>query len=150
MQVITTNNKNSSWNFSTHFSAWVHRICILWHLCWKPELWSQQRQLLLGNSSANMPVVRQWLKSRHMIAAIDTYAIMKETFSVRSMPGLYNEDQLSLWEGVLRWQLEEYDSGTRWLPACKDLSMGAEDHPLLEDVTKQHSEGGDWEHKFVW
>jgi hypothetical protein len=34
----------------------------------------------------------------------------------------------------------------RWPPACEDVSPGAEERPLLEDVTKQRSEGRDWEH----
>jgi hypothetical protein len=38
---------------------------ILWHVC-------QQRQPLLWNGSANTPVARQWLSSRHMMAAINT------------------------------------------------------------------------------
>lgn len=28
----------------------------------------------------------------------------------------------------------------RWLPALEDVSLGAEELPLLEDVTKQRSE----------
>jgi hypothetical protein len=32
---------------------------ILWHVCWKPGLRSQQGQPLLRNNSANMPVARQ-------------------------------------------------------------------------------------------
>jgi hypothetical protein len=28
----------------------------------------------------------------------------------------------------------------RWLPALEDVSLGAEELPLLEDVTKQSSE----------
>jgi hypothetical protein len=31
---------------------------ILWHICSRQELWSQQRELLVGNSSANMPVAK--------------------------------------------------------------------------------------------
>jgi hypothetical protein len=31
----------------------------------------------------------------------------------------------------------------RWPPACEDVSQGVEEHPLLEDVTKQHSEDRD-------
>jgi hypothetical protein len=52
---------------------------------------------LLENGSANTSVTRQWLNSRHVIAVTDTHAIvMEETFSVRSVPRLYNEDQLPL------------------------------------------------------
>jgi hypothetical protein len=47
---------------------------ILWHVCWKSELWSQQRQPLLGNGSANMSVARQWLSNHNVIAATDTQA----------------------------------------------------------------------------
>jgi hypothetical protein len=45
-------------------------------------------------------VARQWLSSRHMMAATDTHATIEElleaVFSVRSLPNLYNEDQLSV------------------------------------------------------
>lgn len=62
------------------------------------------------------------------------------------------------WKGVFCWahhkeqwdkpvrdslemaQLEEYESGMKWLPACKDVSPRAEEHPLMEDVTQQRSE----------
>jgi hypothetical protein len=30
-----------------------------------------------------------------------------------------------------------------WPPACEDVSPGAENHPLLEEVTKQRSEDRD-------
>jgi hypothetical protein len=33
-----------------------------------------------------------------------------------------------------------------WPPACEDMSPGAEERPLLEDVTKQRSEARDFEH----
>jgi hypothetical protein len=31
----------------------------------------------------------------------------------------------------------------RWTPACEDVSPGAEECPLLEDITKQRSEDRD-------
>jgi hypothetical protein len=31
-------------------------------------------------------------------------------------------------------------------PACEDMSLEAEERPLLEDLTKQRSEDHDWEH----
>jgi hypothetical protein len=31
----------------------------------------------------------------------------------------------------------------RWPPACEDVGPGAEEHSLLEDVTKQNSEDRD-------
>jgi hypothetical protein len=91
---------------------WQRRKCqhknnfILWHVCWKSELRSQQRQPWLRTSSANTPVDSQWLSSRHVIAATDTHAAMEklleEMFYVRSMLRLYNEGQLPLresWDG---------------------------------------------------
>jgi hypothetical protein len=42
----------------------IHNI--LWHICWKPELWSQHRQPLLGNGSINTSIPRQWLSTCHM------------------------------------------------------------------------------------
>jgi hypothetical protein len=47
---------------------------------------------------------------------------------------------------VLRWQLEEQEVGVRWPPACKDVSPGAEERSLSEDVTKQSSEDRNREH----
>jgi hypothetical protein len=35
----------------------------------------------------------------------------------------------------------------RWPPACEDVSPGAEEYPLLKDVTEQRSEDRDWEHQ---
>jgi hypothetical protein len=43
-------------------------------------------------------------------------------------------------------ELEEQEVGVRWPPANKDMSLGAEEHPLLEDVIQQCSEDYDWEH----
>jgi hypothetical protein len=61
----------------------------------KAELWSQERQSLLGNVSANTR-----LSSRHVLAATDKQATTEElleaVFTVQSMPRLYNEDQLPL------------------------------------------------------
>jgi hypothetical protein len=31
----------------------------------------------------------------------------------------------------------------KWAPACEDVNPGAEERPLLEDVTKQRSEDRD-------
>jgi hypothetical protein len=46
--------------------------------------------------------------------------------SIRSVPRLYNEEQLQLRE-----------SGE---PACEDLCSGAEERPLLEEVTEERSQ----------
>jgi hypothetical protein len=49
-------------------------------------------------------------------------------------------------EIVLRQQLEEKEVGVRRPSACKDMSPEAEEHPLLEDITKQSSEDCGGEH----
>jgi hypothetical protein len=84
------------------------------------------------------------------VAATDTQATTQElleaVFSVRSVPRLYNEDQLPLQvsrKRVLRRQLGKYEFGARWPPACEDVSPGAEERPLSEDVTKQRTEDRD-------
>jgi hypothetical protein len=41
---------------------------------------------------------------------------------------------------------EEEEVSVRCLPACEEMSLGAEERPLLEDVTKQSSENRDREH----
>jgi hypothetical protein len=70
----------------------------------KAELWSRQRQPLLGNGSAYTPVARQWLIRRHVMSATGTQATVDELleamFSVRSMPRLHNEDQMPLRESL--------------------------------------------------
>jgi hypothetical protein len=50
------------------------------------------------------------------------------------------------YETVQRRQLEKLEVGVRWPPAWEDLSPGAKERPLLEDVTKQRREDRDWEH----
>lgn len=67
----------------------------------------------------------------------------EETFSVRSLLGLYIEDQLSLRDSLET--TEEWEVGVRWPPAYEGVSLGAEERPLLEDVTK-NNEDSDW----VW
>jgi hypothetical protein len=44
------------------------------------------------------------------------------------------------YDKVLRRQLEEQEVGMRWPSPCEDVSLGAEECPLLEAVTKQHSD----------
>jgi hypothetical protein len=74
------------------------------------------------------------------MAAKDMHATREElleaVFSVRSVSRLYNEGKLSLRETA-----EEV--GVKWPPVCEDVSLGAEDRPLLEDITKQSSEDRD-------
>jgi hypothetical protein len=56
---------------------------------------TQKRRPLLGNGSANTPVARQWLSSRHVIAAADKHATIEELleafFPMRFVPRLYNK-----------------------------------------------------------
>jgi hypothetical protein len=47
------------------------------------------------------------------------------------------------YEAVLGWQLEEYEVGVRWSSLGKDMSPGAEERLLLENVTKQCSKDHD-------
>jgi hypothetical protein len=61
---------------------------------------------------------------------------------VRSVPGLCKKDKLPT---ILRRQLEEYEVGVRWPPACEDVSPGAKERPLLQGVTNRRSEDRDWE-----
>jgi hypothetical protein len=53
-----------------------------------------------ARESANTPVARQWLSSRHVMAVTDTHATTEElleaVFSVRAVTMLYKEDQLLL------------------------------------------------------
>jgi hypothetical protein len=98
---------------------------------------------------AETAVASEWLSSRHVNADTDTLATTEElleaVFSVRSVPRLYKEDQLSL-QVSRRTQLEEEEVGVRRPPACEDVSPEAEGFPLLEDVAQQRSEDRDREH----
>jgi hypothetical protein len=67
---------------------------------------------------------------------------MEAVLSVRSIPRLYNENQL-LYGRILRLQLEEGEVGVRWPPACEDMRLVAEERPLLEATTKQRREDRD-------
>jgi hypothetical protein len=80
---------------------------------------------------------RKWFSSRYMIAATDTHVIMEEIFSVRSVLGLYNKDQLPVRDSP---ELAVRGVGG----SC--VSLAAEERPLLGDVTKQRSENRDLEH----
>jgi hypothetical protein len=89
----------------------VQWLKILSHVCWMPELWSQQRQPLFGKRSVSfltcstsyshltnlwdlwnamyvcmyMPVIRQWFSSHHVIKA-DMQALMEEMISEWTVP----------------------------------------------------------------
>jgi hypothetical protein len=105
------NQKDGSFKLLTYFCVHmsIHlshlkyfKLKILWHVCRKSELWSQQKQQLVGNGSANTPVHRQWLNSRQVMATTDTdwtiEELFKAVFSVRPVLGLYKEGQLPLRE----------------------------------------------------
>jgi hypothetical protein len=46
---------------------------------------------------------------------------------------------------TLAWARSE-EFGVRWPSSCEDVIQGAEERPLLEDVTQQRSEDHDWQH----
>jgi hypothetical protein len=50
---------------------------------------------------------------------------------------------MSQWRDITEMAVKKVEAGARWLPACEDESLGAEEHPLLEDVTKQYNENRD-------
>jgi hypothetical protein len=86
----------------------------MWHTCSRQELWSQQRQPLLGNGSENTLVARQQSRNRQQWsnceAVLSTRSVrwlhesiihlFGEMFSMRSVPRLYNEEQLRLLESL--------------------------------------------------
>jgi hypothetical protein len=135
-------------NFHNSEIPKITETWILWHVYWKPELWSQQRQPLIGNGSVNTSVARQWLSSRHVIAATDTHAtiveILDAVFSVRSVPRFYKEDQLEL-QGLVRGsegrQSVKSCSCEKWEVGCWSRGQfenpKEEECPQLEEATKQ-------------
>jgi hypothetical protein len=90
------------------------------------------------------------LSSRYVISTRDTQATKEEwleaEFSVQSVPSYITRTSFR-YERVLLRQLEKYEVGVRWPPACEDVSSEAGERPLLEDFAKQRSEDRDWEHK---
>jgi hypothetical protein len=88
----------------------------------------------------------QWLSSRHVMAATDTHATMNrlKLFSVRSVPMLYNEDQLPLPVSRESLQAVSWEAGTWGRGQIGNPGEG--ERPPLEAATKQRSEESDWEH----
>jgi hypothetical protein len=68
------------------------------------------------------------------MAATDMHATMEElleaVFSVRSVPSLYDKEQLRL-RGNFE-MTEKCEVGVRWPSACEDISPGAEERPLVK------------------
>jgi hypothetical protein len=95
---------------------------VLWHVYWKPELWSQQRQLLLGNGSENMPTAREPLCK---------HAIIQE-------PSLSNVCTQQ-WRNYGKWCCSSWGRGQFQNPEEGE-------RPPLEAATEQHSEDHDWGH----
>jgi hypothetical protein len=68
---------------------------------------------------------------------------LETVFTVRSVPRLYNEDELPIRESL--------EAGVRIAGVCEmaasllGVSLGAEERPPLEDVKKQRSEDRDCE-----
>jgi hypothetical protein len=94
---------------------------------------SQQRQPLLGNSSANMPTARQWPSSHHVITATEMHATIKlleEVFSAWSVPRLYNKGQL-----------QSQDSS---LPFIKGGTMKEEKKNKSLDTEQIYGHGSQW------
>jgi hypothetical protein len=113
------------------FLCWLLIVaCLLTSGIVKPAETAIDRKWL-----ADTPIGRQWLSSRHVMAATDTHAAIEElleaVFSVESVLMLYNEDHLSLRELYWVW-----DAVRRVGGSCEDVSPRAEDRPRLEDVTK--------------
>jgi hypothetical protein len=83
----------------------------------------------------------QLLSSDNMVTATDANAtreqlLLEAMFSVQSVQTLYNKKRhAASWETVLGRQLEEQEVSMRWPPDCENMSRGAEECPVLENVT---------------
>jgi hypothetical protein len=64
---------------------------------------------------------------------------MEETFSVRSVPRLYNQDQPLLGDNP-ETAVRRLGTWCEVAVSLRGMNSGADEHPLLEDVTKQSSE----------
>lgn len=74
----------------TRVSIWREIVIfILWHVRWRPEYFSQQRQLLPGNSSV---ITFPWLAGRTLLHASED--------SVSSPSAVTSRDNRGLWEAV--------------------------------------------------
>jgi hypothetical protein len=115
---------------------------IVAHVCWKPELWSQQRQPLLGNSSANMPAARQWLQYTHMQQHKSCW---KLCFLCSPCQG-YSCHYKSVW-------VYRKSAGRQIVDSCKLADARGQfgnpdkgEHPSLEATIKQCNDDCDWKH----
>jgi hypothetical protein len=73
-------------------------------------------------------------------------AIIEETFSVRAVPRLYNEDQLPLRES---WDVRRVGGWCEMVASCEDVNLETEEPPLLKVVTKQCSEDSEKDQSFL-
>jgi hypothetical protein len=69
--------------------------------------------------------------------------MLEVVFSLRSVPRLYNEDQLQLRESFETAAIKVGGWCEMAAPACEDASPEAEERPLMEAVTKQRNKDSD-------
>jgi hypothetical protein len=86
---------------------------------------SQQRQPLLGNGSADIPVARQWPQQTH--ATIEE--LLEALFSPRSVPRLYITRTSCHYRRVLIRPSRLCEVDVRWPPAFEDMNPEEEEHP---------------------
>jgi hypothetical protein len=108
---------------------------IFWHVCWKTELWSQQRQSLVGNGFLKTAVARQLFSSCHIIAIRSTHAtieeLLEEVFSVRSVLGLYLtriSRRPTDWPSVITNFDFDFDISSQSRESARRLSVETEFH----------------------
>jgi hypothetical protein len=81
------------------------------------------------------------------MATTDTQTTVEEllevVFSLLCAKTVYNKNQLPLQKSP-EMAVKSVGSCVWWFPAWEDMSLGAEEHSLLEDITKQCNEDRDW------
>jgi hypothetical protein len=128
---------------SSYMTVHCVSINILWHVCWKPDLWSQQRQPLLDNGSVNTAISRQ-------------QPVRLVTASCRGKRGWHN-NRSTVGSGVFCWvrpkalrgpaAISSYLWASRewtaevgsWQLKSRDNSGETEERPLSEAVAKHRN-----------
>jgi hypothetical protein len=103
-----------SQNFCPHWPQKEMVVCfrsslkkgVMWHICWRQKLWSQQRQPLLGTAlltcpllgnnyvTCNNELIRKWCSLRHPCRQLHDATkeeLLGEVFSMWSVPMLHKE-----------------------------------------------------------
>jgi hypothetical protein len=115
------------------------------------SVWSVQKLYNEERSAANKPIhssERMLHKNNDRKSSVDkTEVVILKGLGAKMNWLAVNRQSWSNWFWLSpETAVREYEVGVTRPPACEDVSLEAEERPLLEDVTKRGNEYGDWEH----